>query len=67
MGLRGLVWGGREGARIDQVRLCRVEEERPAMSRRRDPCHWILKEKSVDMVDSKGGNVVHSGGMVWNN
>ena len=53
--------------RIDQVRLCRVEEERPTMSRRRDPCHWILKGKSVDMVDSKGGSVVHSGGVVWNN
>ena len=37
------------------------------MSRRRDPCHWLLKGKSVDMVDSKGGNVVHSGGVVWNN
>ena len=23
------------------------------MSRRRDTCHWILKGKSVDMVDSK--------------
>lgn len=23
------------------------------MKRRRDPCHWILKGKSVDVVDSK--------------